>query len=81
MDVGTALLAVYNIFKIILRDVDTFFNTLAKVSNDAEISHNEPTNKGIIAGNNVISTSDSHPNEAGHIKVARYITNEIKENE
>ena len=35
----------------------------------------------IIAGNNVISTSDSHPNEAGHIKVARYITNEIKENE
>ena len=32
----------------------------------------------IIAGNNIISTSDSHPNEAGHKLFARYILNEIK---
>jgi hypothetical protein len=32
----------------------------------------------IIAGNNVISTSDSHPDDAGHKLFARYITNEIK---
>lgn len=32
----------------------------------------------IIAGNNIISTSDSHPDDAGHKLFARYITNEIK---
>tara|TARA_B100001287_G_C22626482_1_gene502776 strand:+ start:73 stop:729 length:657 start_codon:yes stop_codon:yes gene_type:complete len=32
----------------------------------------------IVAGNNIISTSDSHPNEAGHKLFARYILNEIK---
>lgn len=32
----------------------------------------------IIAGNNVISTSDSHPDEAGHKLFARYILNEIE---
>ena len=32
----------------------------------------------IIAGNNVIITSDSHPDDAGHKLFARYITNEIK---
>jgi len=43
---------VYNIFKIILDDVDTFFKILGKTSNAAEISHNEISNKTIISSNN-----------------------------
>ena len=34
----------------------------------------------IIAGNNIISTSDTHPNETGHKLFARYISNEIEKN-
>jgi len=43
---------VYNIFKIILHDVDTFFDTLRKTSNLAEIAHNNIPDKNIIADNN-----------------------------
>ena len=32
----------------------------------------------IIAGNNIISTSDSHPDKAGHKLVSRYILDEIE---
>ena len=35
----------------------------------------------IIAGNNIISTSDTHPNDAGHKLFARYIINELKKYE
>ena len=43
---------IYNIFKIILDDVDNFFSQLKKVSNTAENDHNIPANKNIILGNN-----------------------------
>ena len=32
----------------------------------------------IVAGKNVISNTDSHPDEAGHKLFARYIIDEIK---
>jgi hypothetical protein len=43
---------VYNIFKIILNDVDTFFDTLRDTSNLAEFNHNRITDKNIITNNN-----------------------------
>ena len=41
---------IYNIFKIILNDVDKFFNILRKTSNNAEDSHNLPDYKNLIIG-------------------------------
>ena len=53
--------------------------------NDNNINILMPTNFikpiSIVAGNNVISNTDSHPDEAGHKLFARYIINEIKKYE
>ena len=50
--------------------------------NDNDINILMPTNFikpiSIVAGNNVISNTDSHPDEAGHKLFARYIIDEIK---
>lgn len=42
---------IYNIFKIILNDVDDFFNRLKNVAIQAETIHNEPDSKRIIQDN------------------------------
>jgi len=42
--------SIYNIFKIILDDVDTFFSKLRTVSEDAYDSHQNDANKKIILG-------------------------------
>ncbi len=42
---------IYNIFKILLDDVDTFFRIMKKTSEEAETSHNDPTYKNLIIGN------------------------------
>jgi murein DD-endopeptidase MepM/ murein hydrolase activator NlpD len=39
---------IYNVFKLILDDVDTFFRVLRKTSESAETEHNEPNNKRFI---------------------------------
>lgn len=39
---------IYNVFKILLNDVDTFFDVLRKTSKDAQTHHNLPENKNII---------------------------------
>lgn len=41
---------IYNIFKIILKDVDTFFDTLRTTSIKAQELHNQEPNKSIILG-------------------------------
>jgi GH25 family lysozyme M1 (1,4-beta-N-acetylmuramidase) len=43
---------IYNIFKIILDDVDTFFRVLNDTSNKAEIHHNTPEYNNLIISNN-----------------------------
>ncbi len=43
---------IYNVFKIILDDVDEFFRVLRKTSFDAEIAHNNDASKNIILGAN-----------------------------
>ena len=48
---------IYNIFKIILKDVDTFFNKLQKVSIDADEHHNSSDNKNTIL-NSIASYED-----------------------
>jgi len=40
--------SIYNIFEILLNDVDTFFQTLRDVSNKAEVHHNNPDYNKII---------------------------------
>lgn len=47
--------SIYNIFEIILNDVDKFFLKLKKTSRSAEFSHNVPANKKIILGDNSYS--------------------------
>jgi len=42
--------SIYNVFEIILNDVDKFFNLLKKTVEEATISHNELNNKKIILG-------------------------------
>jgi hypothetical protein len=49
---------IYNIFKIILDDVDTFFKILRKTSEIAENKHNEPDSKSKIVDNNPIKNKD-----------------------
>jgi len=44
---------IYNIFKIILNDVDKFFDVLRTCSNNAEYHHNIQPNRNIIANNNL----------------------------
>ncbi len=51
--------SIYNVFEIILNDVDTFFNILAKTSRDAEEKHNDPAALRIIADNNIDSPVSS----------------------
>ncbi len=52
---------IYNIFRIILHDVDTFFDILRKTSVDAETHHNSVDNKSKIATPDFkdISTNDN----------------------
>jgi len=46
---------IYNVFKIILDDVDTFFEQLRRVSTEAENNHhNIDANKNIIIGDNYV---------------------------
>lgn len=47
--------SIYNIFEIILNDVDKFFLKLKTTSRMAEYSHNVPANKKIILGDNSYS--------------------------
>ena len=48
--------SIYNIFEVILNDVDTFFGKIKSVSNEATKVHNNPlSNKRIIMGDNSYS--------------------------
>ena len=47
--------SIYNVFEIILNDVDTFFNKVKSTSKRAYESHNIPSNKQIILGDNSYS--------------------------
>ena len=58
--------SIYNVFEIILNDVDTFFSKVKSTSNQAYDSHNIPANKRIIMGDNSYSekkgdTTDVYP--------------------
>jgi len=54
---------IYNIFKIILDDVDTFFELLRTASTEAEKNHNDATNKAIILGDNFVDFRDGIENK------------------
>ena len=58
--------SIYNVFEIILNDVDEFFKTLRIVSETAETVHNTPDAIKIIASNNIDSPT-STANVPDHI--------------
>ena len=67
--------SIYNVFEVILNDVDDFFFKLRTTSELAENSHNIPESKAIIANNNIDSPT-SEGNIPDHIYSFPLIINE-----